>query len=214
MVLFRRSCCSSCIGHFIKIMRTCADIFSNDGLDSDAIRSESESLYPGFQCERHLCSPYSPGLVEDDETVVFLLIDPLHFDEERQSVVPGAFQELTTRDLSVIRKKYASAHAANATREELIARGFKNHPEKPRLVDQVCVGSVEEIRAVREGGARLFGVFDTALSEKICHASIFASLSSVSDRKMRKIARQRLYEIMTKRRINFMDLVDELVAVE
>jgi hypothetical protein len=148
--------------------------------------------------------------VYDNEEVAFLLINPLHFDEERKVVVPSAFQELTNRDLSVLRLKYATQQEAIDTKNELVERGAERVPPQMRLVDEVCIGSVAELRAEISQHGRLLGVFDTALENKASHASLFTTEAALQNGRMRKVVRQRVHDVMTKRRATFLEMIEQL----
>ncbi|WP_324806612.1 hypothetical protein SH584_09495 [Sphingomonas sp. LY29] len=152
--------------------------------------------------------------MNDNEDVAFLLINPLHFDEQRNVVVPSAFQELTNRDLSVLRLSYATQQEARDTKNELVERGEGRIPPQLRLVEEVCIASVSELRASVGPQGRLIGVFDTALPSKPSHASLFTNAAALDDRRLRKLVRQRVHDVMTKRRERFSELVDRLPSSE
>jgi hypothetical protein len=187
-------------------MPTCLEVFCSSGFEGRPLQIHVDQCFPDFACESEKCSPHSPGPVQNDETVAFLLINPLHFDEQRKVVVPDAFQELTNRDLSVLRIRHARKRDATATREELIERGKERVPPQLRLVDEVCIGNVSELRAAIAGYGRLIGVFDTALEEKPSHASLFTREAALEDRRLRKVVRNRVHEVMTRHREAFGDL--------
>lgn len=187
-------------------MATCRDLIGGD-LEGRELAARLDELFPNFACEQHVCSAHSPCRVADSEDVVFLLIDPLHYDEVRDKVVPEAFQELTKRDLSVLRRSYLTLIEAAETRQELIDRSRGTD----RKVDQVCIGRAQDIRVqVDTTGRRVMGVLDTALPEKVSHASVFTSSDVLSSRVLRKIVRERIHAVMTRAVISFEILMAEI----
>ena len=191
-------------------MPTCSELFCGSGLGGRQLQVAVDETFPEFACERERCSPYSPGPVNDNEHVAFLLINPMHYDEVRDVVVPDAFQELTNRDLSVVRIAYATAEEASATRDELVARGQEKTPPRLRVVDEVCIASVMELRAATEQYGRLLAVYDTALRGKPSHASVFTTKVALEDKRVRKIVRERVHRIMTRQREKFAELLTRL----
>lgn len=151
----------------------------------------------GFQCEEHTCSAQSPGPVKDDEHLIFLLINPTHFDVETGVLHPIAFQEVHKRDLSVFRYPKASVPEIENTIAELIARGMKNIPPKIRRVEQCCTVPASLVRALRLSENRAFGVFDTALDDKPAHASVFTRPDIISSRMKRAQARKLLHSVFS-----------------
>jgi hypothetical protein len=162
-----------------------------------------DQFHADFVCEAGRCSSFSPEPIQDDEEVAFILIDPLHYDEQRGVVVPAAFQELTNRDLSTLRVTHATRSEADSTRDELIQRGKDRIPPRLRLVNEVCVAAVAEIRGVVKDGVRLLGVYDTALEDVPAHASIFTRTDVLDSKKLRMIVRSQINEIFTKRRMSY-----------
>ena len=191
-------------------MPTCLDLVWHSGLEGVALQIQLDQCHPHFSCEFEVCSPHSPGPVNDAEEVAFLLINPLHFDKQRGVIVPAAFQELTNRDLSVLRLTYATKHDAEATKDDLVARGADRIPPQMRLVDEVCIATVSDLRADVAPHGRLIGVFDTALDGKSSHASLFTNEVVLSDARLRKVVRQRVHYVMTRRRERYDDVYEGL----
>ena len=184
-------------------MPTCLECFCESGFSGKSLQKLVDEHHPDFVCEAGLCSPFSPHRVEDAEDVAFILIDPLHYDEKRQVVVPAAFQELTNRDLSTLRVSHATRSEADATRDELIERGKDRIPPKLRIISEVCIATVAEIRGAVESGSRLMAVYDTALETVPSHASIFTRTDVLGNKRLRMIVRNRIHEILTKRRMPY-----------
>ena len=191
-------------------MSCCLECFCESGFSGQSLQKLVDEIHPNFVCESEKCSTFSPGPVVDDERIAFLLIDPLHYDAERSVVVPEAFQELINRDLSTIRIAHASPSEANATREDLIQRGREKIPPKLRLVDEVCIASVSEIRSTADSSGRLLAVYDTGIDNAPAHASVFTRSDVFNERRLRKVVRSRIHELFTKVRIPYNDFQKEL----
>lgn len=180
-------------------MPKCVEAFCESGLAGTPLQLFVDEKFPLFACEAEPCSPHSPGPVSNDEEIAFLLIDPGHYDAERRTVMPDAFRELTTRDLSVVRAHLATRAEVEKTKQDLIARGADRIPPSLRSVDEVCIAKVEEVRAADPKLGRLLALYDTGLHDNPAHASIFTSSLVLTDKRMRKAARERIHGVMTKR---------------
>lgn len=191
-------------------MPSCLECFNESGLEGRELQRFVDAQHPEFGCEKEPVSPHSPGPVTDEERVAFILIDPLHYDKERDVVVPDAFQELTKRDLSTLRVGHATQAEANATREELIQRGEARVIPQLRQVNEVCVAAVSELRTANDGNKRLLGVYDTALERVRSHASIFTRGDVLDCKRLRKVVRNRIHEILSKTRQSYDDFVNSL----
>jgi hypothetical protein len=190
-------------------MSTCADCFASEQAGRD-LQILVDTAFPGFSCENCSISPHSPGPVTADEKVVFLLVDPLHYDPVRKVVVPDAFQELTNRDLSTLRQSLTNKIEAHATRDELVARGAERLPPQIRAVEEVCIASVADLREQRHDNNRILGVYDTALKDKPAHASLFTVKEAFTQRALRKVVRERVHRLFTQQVISFPDFVSSL----
>lgn len=188
----------------------CFEAFCDSGFSGKNLQILIDTMFPGFACEAESCSPFSPGPVEHGEEIGFLLINPLHYDEQRETVIPDAFQELLNRDLSVIRAKYSSKTEAQKTKDELIRRGADRIPPKLRLIEEVCISSVSSVRESIETYGQILGVFDTALEDKRGHASIFTKKEALQKGPLRKKVRERIHAVMTKRVEPFATFIEKL----
>ena len=191
-------------------MPGCCETFHYLGLEGLQLQKRVDHDFPNFICEASCCSPHSPGPVLPDETIAFLLIDPLHYDEKRQIVVPEAFQELTNRDLSVLRCAIATKNEARSVRDELIERGKERKTPQLRQVDEVCIGSVGRIREEFPNVGRLLAVYDTAIEGQPAHASVFTNQLVLDSRELRKKVRAKIHEVMTADRRTFDQFYDGL----
>ena len=169
-------------------------------------------MFPDFSCECEKCSPYSPGPVANDEEIAFLLIDPLHYDSERATVVPAAFQELTNRDLSILRIKSLDEPQLSRTISQLESRGGGDRLAPVRKVEQACIAKVSDLRSSEDDLGRCFGIYDTALDDCASHASIFTRRDVLESRLQRKRMRAMIHQSMTKRVVSVDAILSKLDA--
>lgn len=144
-------------------MRNCLECFCESGLEGRELQKLVDEAYPSFCCEQEKCSQFSPEPVKDAEELAFILINPLHYDEARKVIVPEAFVELTNRDLSTLRVSYATCSEAESLRDQLIQRGAEQIPPKLRLVSEVCIASVSDVRLERDSDSRLLAVYEAII---------------------------------------------------
>lgn len=188
-------------------MPTCLECFCNSGLEGRELQKHVDNNHPDFVCESSHCSPHSPGPVHNVEELAFILIHPLHYDEERDIVIPSAFQELTSRELSTLRVGMATKNEAESTRDQLVQRGKDKIPPQVRLVNEVCIAKVADIRDCLDAGRRTMAVYDTALEQVQSHASVFTRADILESREIRKRIRSQIHEAFTKHRITYANFV-------
>lgn len=193
--------------------KSCLDIFHPyvEGEVKD-VQAEADSCYPGFGCESETCSVHSPGPVQSEEMLAFLLINPMHFDNG--TVVPAAFHELTNTDLSISRIGKATKAELELTREALIQRGANRALPQSRDVDQACIFRAGDLRSKVLEGQRVFGIYDTGLEKQPNHASAVA-IKFPGDGKAAKRSRMQLrqlaHEAITKKILSYAELQEMLV---
>lgn len=184
-------------------MPSCLEICCLRG-STKARQIELDEHHPDFRCEKSHCSCFSPGLVENDEVVIFLLVDPIHYDEERKTVVPQAFRELTNRDLSVLRLSYANAEELAELQAKLVQRS------EERDIREVCRVRVHELRATKDDSGRMLGVLDTALESNIAHASVVTSADHLLSKGKRAEVLRRIHEILSSEIVLLKDVYKNL----
>ena len=193
-------------------MPTCLECFCESGLEGRDLLKHVDKFHPDFVCENDSCSPYSPGPVDDGETLAFILIHPLHYDDHRDVVMPSAFQELTKRDLSTLRVGIATRDETERIREQLVQRGLEKIPPQMRLVNEICKAKVVEIRSCLDGDRRTMAVYDTSLEKVPSHASVFTRYEFSENRQLRKRIRSQVYEVFAKQtnRMTYSDFIESL----
>ena len=148
----------------------------------------------GCECEDSQQSVHSPGVVANEEPIIFVLTDPLTI--EHGSVKDFSKSELKKKRLSICRSKYS-------TSEQL----------KEQVVDVLLVGSsrrthvgalwaeCHEIRAVCLGASEVgaFCVIDDGLEDYKAHGVLGYSDANLSLRNEREAARGNLKELFVRR---------------
>lgn len=128
-------------------------------------------MRPECPCEGISQSEHSPGLVGDDEAIVYAMIDP---DTAPNSVARISKSKLDAGELSVARASYCTAAEA---REKIVAPQLDRDSTRKDLGYLWAVCS--EIRAVRLGMSDLaqgaFCVHDAALKDFPAHAHLACS---------------------------------------
>lgn len=147
----------------------CRELFASD-FSGIELQIEVDTRFPNFACEDCSVSEHSPAKIEPDESVAFLTIHPIHYDEKTGTLSPIAFQQLTKNDLSVLRLAYATSSEFDFVASTLATGGSG---KIPRSVERCCVVDVILIRAVKDESGRVFGVYDTAIEKQRAHASVF-----------------------------------------
>jgi len=121
--------------------------------------------HPSCECERVSVSDYSPGPVNDDETLISVVTSKRYVSLDGR-VEPTFFDERVSEGMSADRREYTSQHCHDLRAQKLV----EGNSQK-----EYC-GSIElEVGFVREiyhEGMRAIAVYDTALYENRSHAEI------------------------------------------
>lgn len=188
---------------------SCLELFECGQYDGRDLQIAVDQKFPKFFCENEICSSNSPGVIEDHEKLAFLLIEPIHFDDITGQISPDAFQEVTKRDLSLLREEHCNADMANSTKEAL---STARKPDQERYVEKVSITTAAQIRQTLFNECRVVGVYDTALEENQSHASVFATAQMLSDRPGRKMIRKICHDIFSQEIQEFSDFLARIPA--
>ena len=120
-------------------------------------------------CERVLQSEHSPGLVRDDEKIVYCLIDPDLISRDTLTLKNKAFSksELRRTELSVVRKSYSSV---GEVRAKVIALQVARNPHRRFCGVLFCRSA--NIRAVSGITTQDICVADAGLEGFASHAHL------------------------------------------
>ena len=111
----------------------------------------------------------SPGPVQDQETLLRIIIEPDHINEGR--IQPSAVQlrDLTQRGLSVHRREYTTEQEIRTAAQALADRTTAAGRRRLEGLASFTAGVVRDIRNLER---QAFVVIDTALPNNMAHASI------------------------------------------
>ncbi|SDY52603.1 hypothetical protein SAMN05518669_11318 [Variovorax sp. YR634] len=148
-------------------VQSCADLDrATEGLP-DRVGSFADAK-PSCACEQETLSEYSPGLVQDEETIIRMVCVPMHVHSKRAELKSSFFSHVATFGASVQRLEFASDGELIGCVEALVGGGE----------DRMWLGYVEApaslIRSVQlgDGDTQSFCVADAALPENPAHAEI------------------------------------------
>lgn len=179
---------------------TCREAFAREDLPGREYAIHIDKEFPNFECESCSVSEFSKRPVHDDEELLFLVIHPIHFDVQRGTLVPAAFDQLISRDLSTIRLAMAVPSEIDRLKEGLIARGAKAGGDSARSISKGCVANTARIRSeTDEAGVRQLGVYDTAMVDNSSHASVLTRADILQSRPLRMKIRMKIYEIFREK---------------
>ena len=137
----------------------------------------------------------SPGPVQDQETLLRIIIDPDHTTEGR--IQPPAIQlrDLTQRGLSVHRRGYATRQEVERIVQAMLGRTITRGAQK---LEGLAIFTAGAVRAIRDQDRQAFVAIDTAETENRAHASIYLASPQVRPSLAREM-REQLLNLMTDR---------------
>lgn len=170
---------------------SCGFLFEGACLVGRLLQDEVHKHYPHGECEAARVSSFSPGRVEDAETLTRLIIHPIHYDPETQLVSPLAFQDATTLDLSVFREGHATDQEIQHSIDAVKATGETRVPPQERLVTLIMQATTAQTRALVFDGTtdRMCTVYDTGKPTSPAHASVFTPTCARKGSKQRQVRR-------------------------
>ncbi len=156
----------------------CRRFFQNRVQLSKDFWNELGIIHPCCECERISVSKYSPGPVNDDETLLSVVTSK-HYVSIDGYIEPTYFDKRMSNGMSTDRKQYTSLKSHNLRASELV-----EGDEKKENCGSIEI-SVELIRKINYRGMRAIAVYDTALLENKSHAEI-ACTEVPPDRKLHR----------------------------
>lgn len=157
----------------------CKEFFRVHAYNNDKCR-ELQKLSENVQIdwESQSASEYSPGRVEDEETIFRQVMSPLHFDESSAEFKASLFSDVKDKGLSVNRISHCSIEFLEDDLEKRVAKVNENPDRKEdRFPWGLLPFSTATIRAVvvtqTDGTIRRgLGVYDTAKPDDPSHADV------------------------------------------
>lgn len=145
-------------------------------------------------------SPYSPCPVTDDETIVYVLLDPTQWKDGQLTASAFSKSSLKKGDLSVCRARYSSANEAE---QKIVMPQLQRHP------DWMLVGALHatcrDIRAIQavDPPVRAFCVIDDGLPDYPAHAHLGFSEATTAkgfwgNRNVREAIRANLVDVFRR----------------
>lgn len=134
----------------------------------------------------HSASRHSPGVVLSEEELVRQVHSPVHWDSATNEVKLGFYDDLTSKGLSVNRRKYANSDdLSNVSHSRATSSGRE-------AVGFVCAIASSINKLLSDENGQLGAVFDTAKHDDPSHADVCATVAP--DNAKRRELRYRLYE--------------------
>ena len=112
----------------------------------------------------------SPGIVEDDESILRSVFNPDHVKDGQVQPSAISLKDLQERGFSVNRTKYVTQEFVEDAIRRTLARTFHG---ATRESEGVACFQAREVRDIRDDDAQVFVVIDTALPDNRGHASIY-----------------------------------------
>lgn len=158
-------------------------------------------------CEKQSVSEYSPYPVQDDEYLIRQIYSPIHIDEETGKLTSLAFQDASSKGMSINRKNYISKEKLEQKIENKLQ--FDKKRGKERYCSGVAIAKCSDIRKLvvkkNKIERRLFCIYDTARKKDESHADI---CQAISGKKEGSRARNNLREVFSRFPIDIEKLFD------
>ncbi|MGC5830111.1 hypothetical protein LDP08_06025 [Ralstonia pseudosolanacearum] len=150
----------------------CRDFFEKHAHNKDKVK-ELQKVADPIAWEQESASQFSPGIVQNHETVARQVVHPTFFNDETQKIKPSWFDDITSRGFSTDRLHHTTIEDAAKRALDRVEEWNKKNPEKtPRSLHSFGSLPVERIRSVECEGQRAFGVYDTGEKDNPAHADV------------------------------------------
>ena len=112
----------------------------------------------------------SPGIVEDDESLLRSVFNPDHVKDGQVQPSAISLKDLQERGFSVNRVRYVTQEFIEGAIRRTLARTFHG---ATRESEGVACFQAREVRDIHDDDAQVFVVIDTAFPDNRGHASIY-----------------------------------------
>ena len=163
----------------------CREFFQNRNKLGRNFWNDLGKKHPCCECELVSVSDYSPGPVNDHETLLSVVTSENYLSIDG-CIEPTFFEQRITNGMSTDRKGYTSQQSHNLRATKLVEGN-----NKKKNCGSIEI-SVKTIREINHHGMRAIAVYDTALSENISHAEIAGTEVPLKGAKDRRILRAKL----------------------
>ena len=163
----------------------CQDFFSRREDFKKDFWSDLDSDFPDCQCEAFRVSEFSPGIIENQETLLAVITSE-GFVSDAGKVEPTFFETRMATGFSTDRKQFTT----QVEYDERAAQLKEINAERENYGSIEI--SVEGIRSVTYSDKRAVAVYDTGLKENPSHAEIVMTAIPPKGTKRRKRIRSEL----------------------
>lgn len=160
----------------------CGDLTCKSLLNNPELEKRVETIakeFPNCVCESHPTSDFSPGIVQDAESLVRIIMSPIDIDEASDELKPDVTRDAGSHGMSCVRMQGVNAIecASLGQQREDIKR------EKGHKYQGFVTLSVHDVRLLSEKTQRAYCVYDTAEESEVRHAEVMCALTEKSKRK-------------------------------
>jgi hypothetical protein len=160
----------------------CGDLTCKSLLNDPELKKRVETVakeFPNCVCESHATSDFSPGIVQDVESLVRIIMSPIDIDEASGELKPDVTRDAGSHGMSCLRMQgvNASECASLGRQREDMKR------EKGHKYQGFVALSVRDVRLLSEQSQRAYCVYDTAEQLEVRHAEVMCALTEKSKRK-------------------------------
>jgi len=145
-------------------LESAKDFFNNPDLSSTKCHYLTENHEQSLEWEKESVSPYSIGIVEDNENLARNIFSPHHYDPKTGNLTSLAFDDILNKGLSVLRFDYTG-------NDEVIRIGQHKKKDTHEYHGYITV----QAKCIREyiiDPKRAMAVYDTAMVDLLTHADI------------------------------------------
>ena len=137
----------------------------------------------------------SPGIVEDDESLLRSVFNPDHVKDGQVQPSAIPLRDLQERGFSVNRLQYVNQEFVEDAISRTLARTFQG---TARESEGVASFQARTVRDIRDDGSQVFVVIDTALPDNRGHASIYLADPEIRPSQARRM-REKLLPLLSNR---------------
>ncbi len=135
--------------------------------------------FPNCVCESHSASDFSPGIVQNAENLVRIIMSPLDIDETSGELNPDVTRDAGSHGMSCVRMQ--GVNASECASLGRLREDMKR--EKAHKYQGFVALSVHDVRLLSEQSQRAYCVYDTAERLEVRHAEVMCALTEKSKRK-------------------------------
>ena len=153
---------------------SCREFFAWHACNPEIVKELQKRPAESLLWESMTASDHSPGPIKQSEVLYRQVVQPLHVDQEKNTLRPVAFSDVANKGLSVDRLNYRSVESIlDAGKKRVEAQVAANSTLDGRRLYGLAELRVDDIRSILDAaGQRAFAVFDTARCDNVSHADV------------------------------------------